>query len=801
MIVSVLPFRQFVLKVSGRCDLACDHCYIYEHADQSWRRHPTFLSDRLMASAAHRIAEHARQHGLPRVDVILHGGEPLLAGPDRIGRYADELNRALNGVCELSLKIHTNGVLLDAAFCELFATHRIEIGISLDGDRVANDRHRRYADGRSSYDKVIRAVTLLKDRCPDLYSGLLCTVDITNDPVTVYEALAELDPPRVDFLLPHATWDRPPAGDPVAYGDWLAQIFDQWLTDGRPMSVRLFESALRTLRNRSSLTESLGLEPSDLVVIETDGSYEQADSLKTAYDGAPTTGFDVEHHSLDVVAAHPGITSRQIGMVGLSDQCQACSVVSSCGGGLYAHRYRTGSGFLNPSVYCAGLLRLIMHIQHRVREIAQTKHTLSRADFAELASGYGGTEAIARLDEGQQSLRRTLIASVGGASADTDAWRLLTLLDREARPALDAVLAHPYVRVWAVRRLKGDADGGHLRSIATAAAIRAGVPAVLRIPVRDGALCLPSLGRLDAGKVAEATVETGERRFTVQAGDRRWSIDLDAPNDQPAWSPVRRLKASSWTVALDDVDLYRDCHQWPAADRLSEVSFARWQAMFAAAWALIRRDHAAYAPGLSAGLGVVMPLAPRPDGSEISSTARDAFGAVAAALPDDATSLALLLIHEFQHVKMGAILDIHNLYDPENTALYYAPWRPDPRPLEGLLQGTYAHLAVTDFWRVRRMVDQGDAGRRAAVRFTRWRSLTTEAIETLAASGALTATGERFIDIMRQTIQPWLSEPVAFQASPETAQRQPGRALIARPAPQSYTQEVSPAGGGIDNVT
>ncbi|MFC7267281.1 hypothetical protein ACFQZP_50350 [Streptomyces lutosisoli] len=43
-----------------------------------------------------------------------------------------------------------------------------------------------------------------------LYSGLLCTVDVANDPVAVHDALAALRPPRVDYLLPHSTWDSPP---------------------------------------------------------------------------------------------------------------------------------------------------------------------------------------------------------------------------------------------------------------------------------------------------------------------------------------------------------------------------------------------------------------------------------------------------------------------------------------------------------------------------------------------------------------------------------------------------------------
>ena len=208
---ALAPFRQFVLKVHSRCDLACDHCYVYEAADQSWRGRPMAIPDEVISRTAQRIAEHAAAHALRSVQVVLHGGEPLLAGRARLRRVVTELHAALRDVCRLDLRIHTNGVLLNEGLCELFAEHGVRVGISIDGDRSANDRHRRYSDGRSSYDQVLRAIGLLHNRFPELYAGLLCTIDIANDPQAVYQSLLELHPPRIDFLLPHATWDHPPA--------------------------------------------------------------------------------------------------------------------------------------------------------------------------------------------------------------------------------------------------------------------------------------------------------------------------------------------------------------------------------------------------------------------------------------------------------------------------------------------------------------------------------------------------------------------------------------------------------------
>src|SRR5579863_1484097 len=83
---SPIPFREFVVKVHSRCDLSCDYCYMYEMADQSWREQPRVMSAETADLTARRIGEHTRSHSLDRVMLILHGGEPLLAGRDLIAR-------------------------------------------------------------------------------------------------------------------------------------------------------------------------------------------------------------------------------------------------------------------------------------------------------------------------------------------------------------------------------------------------------------------------------------------------------------------------------------------------------------------------------------------------------------------------------------------------------------------------------------------------------------------------------------------------------------------------------------------
>jgi len=367
-----LPFREFIVKVHSRCDLSCDYCYMYEMADQSWRDQPRRMSVEIAQHTAKRIGEHARDHRMPDVVLILHGGEPLLAGHELISYLVKATRESAGPDVRVDARVQTNAVGLDDSYLRLFSELGIKVGVSLDGTAEAHNRHRRFASGRGSYAAVSMAVGRLRqDRYRHLFSGLLCTIDLRNEPVATYEALTAFDPPRIDFLLPHGTWDSPPPGrspDPgdTPYGDWLIAVFDHWYSAPK-VGVRLFEEIMRLAWDGTSSGEAVGLSPARMVVIETDGSIEQVDTLKAAYHGAAATGLHVTRDSLNTALLLPGVVARQLGDIALAAQCRTCPIHRICGGGMYPHRYRSGTGFANPSVYCPDLMRLIGHIDEVMR--------------------------------------------------------------------------------------------------------------------------------------------------------------------------------------------------------------------------------------------------------------------------------------------------------------------------------------------------------------------------------------------------------------------------------------------------
>lgn len=705
------PLRHYVLKVASRCDLACDHCYVYEHADQSWRGRPPVMSVATASVAARRIAEHAAAHDVAQVSVILHGGEPLLLGPARLHSLLTELRRTVTPVCRLDLRMQTNGVRLDAAHAEVLLEAGVRVGVSLDGDRPANDRHRVFRRGASSYERTLRGIAVLRsERFRSVYAGLLCTVDIANDPVAVYRALIEQDPPRIDLLLPHGTWEHPPAGlaeriwpprpadgtgafrdggggpDAPPYARWLLAVHDRWVADGRPVPIRLFDSLRALAIGGPSGTEAVGIDAGDLVVIETDGAWEEPDSMKTTWDGAGATGLTIFEHSADEVTAQPAMRRRRGGLEALSPTCRACAVVRQCGGGLRAHRYRPGSGgdgFDNPSVYCDDLKELIITLHSRPAPPSSIG-SLPPGVFDRIAYGAGDATAIDALAAEQLAINRALVGEViarfGGHG--------LPERERADPAAFDAAIGRPYVRAWAVSCLVEPS---------------------------------PDLDRLDS-----------------------WA-GLSGPASGDEAAP-RVVSLGGSAVVIDDVDPCRDVYGFPIA----EGGDSPWATVLAGAWEVLRADAPAYADGLRRGVKAITPLAPAADGTMRSATSRDAFGALGIAFTPSPEEMAVLLVHEFQHTKLGAVLDLIDLVEPDTAERLRVGWRPDPRPIEAALQGAYAHLAIADIWRRR-----GERDPALRPRYTMYRDWTAQAIAGLRAGNWLTPAGRQFTERMAETVDGW----------------------------------------------
>jgi HEXXH motif-containing protein len=211
----------------------------------------------------------------------------------------------------------------------------------------------------------------------------------------------------------------------------------------------------------------------------------------------------------------------------------------------------------------------------------------------------------------------------------------------------------------------------------------------------------------------------------------------------------------------------------PAADgeptgRLTDQQVADLEDMLRAAWDVLDQVSA---DEIAALVRVIVPYQGPRDGY-VSTSSPEVFGTVAMSRQPDQYTCAETLVHEAQHLKLCALLDLDSLTLPDVGRRYYAAWRDDPRPASALLQGAYAFLGVSRYWRRQRHTAPGhEVRQRAEAEFARWRDGSARAVRTLLASGELTAAGQDFAAQMAQVLEPWQQEPVSAQAQAVARQK------------------------------
>lgn len=405
-----------------------------------------------------------------------------------------------------------------------------------------------------------------------------------------------------------------------------------------------------------------------------------------------------------------------------------------------------------------------------------SRHGLTPVALADLAAGFGDAATIRELQRGQLSKRRLLLGElIRSAPRDVvgAGYDLLEWADQRFPSAVNAALVLPHVGgwlAWCLRRLwRHDpvrpataADLGHLSAVAAVAAAAAGLDFEVPVPVRSGTVMLPGWGRAMVGARDWVTVRRREGRLLVGA--------VEVADGADGWAPLRRFRHTvddlCLDVRLDDLDPFRDCDDsdhaadYRPTERLDGAAAARWEERLGEAWLILVRRHPRYAAALADGLRSIVPLSSPSSDRGVNVTAEEAFGAMSLTLPPTGREMAVALLHEFQHGKLGAFADISPLIDKTDKRRFYAPWRADPRPLSGLLQGAYAFQGVTDFWRVERAALDGGQARKADVEFAHWRERVWHALSVLESSGACTEQGLRFLDGMRAEQRRWRDERV-----------------------------------------
>ncbi|RZB18141.1 hypothetical protein StrepF001_13395 [Streptomyces sp. F001] len=320
-------------------------------------------------------------------------------------------------------------------------------------------------------------------------------------------------------------------------------------------------------------------------------------------------------------------------------------------------------------------------------------HRVPPGSLAELTRGEGGPATVDLLAAAERSRRLLLLRMLDDATA----WSgvdLLSTAQRRAPAVVDELLMYPQTGMWlatALRRLRASTAEkdepplpvvlGHVRALAAAAALRAELDFTVEVPVRHGRVPLPTLAARSCPRPSRGrrppcgpkpdvpwSRRRGTGRRTAAAGLGGAGVASGAPaRGRPARTPLE--------VALDDLDPYRTYPQPTEPRPLSEEAAAQWRQMLERPGGCCCGTSPRRPPRCG---GRVLPEShpARERFRPRSVSSGDAFGGIEASEPDDAVQLAVTLVHEFQHTKLGGLLHLTPLVTRAPTPVRSCGTRP-----------------------------------------------------------------------------------------------------------------------------
>jgi len=382
------PFHTLAKPIGPACNLRCTYCF---YLDKS-ALFPSSASLRMPDDVLENfIRDYIRLQDAAEISFAWQGGEPTLLGIDFFRKVLTLQQRFADGR-PITNALQTNATLIDDAWGEFLAEHGFLVGVSIDGPAELHDSYRIDPRGGPSFARVRQGIEKLKQHRVEFNTLTVVNRRNVKHPLKVYRFLKDIGARFIQFIplvereVPanrggglasppcpgERTRTRPAPWSvmPVAYGNFLTAIFDEWVReDVGSTFVQLFDNALGSwLGHGSSLcvfAETCGRA----IAIEHDGSVYACDHYVYPQYRLGRLGERTLANMVDSPAQRKfGADKRDT----LPAYCRRCEFRFACHGECPKHRFLdTPDGEPGLNYLCAGYRHFFRHIDPYMRKMAE----------------------------------------------------------------------------------------------------------------------------------------------------------------------------------------------------------------------------------------------------------------------------------------------------------------------------------------------------------------------------------------------------------------------------------------------
>ncbi|HUW18831.1 MAG TPA: anaerobic sulfatase maturase [Sedimentisphaerales bacterium] len=362
------PFTLLIKPSGSDCNADCRYCF-YKNRNPEFGQGRQRMSDEVLES----LIRDYMQLGFPFVGFAWQGGEPTLMGLDFYKRVVELQKRYGGPGQQVSNKLQTNGILLDAEWCRFLHENKFLAGISVDGPKEFHDYYRVDHSGAGTFERVTRGVESCKEYDVEFNTLVLLSNRNVEHPDELFDFFIENGMTYLQFI-PCVETDASTGRiadfsiTPRQYGEFLCRVFDRWYNYGpQKVNIREFDSILTYYVMGKHTVCTYSEQCAGSVVVEHTG-----DCFACEFFMEPKWRLgNILETPIGRIAAGGMRRAFARAKRNLGSKCLVCRYLAVCRGGCMKDRVRLGDGRTNQeSYFCEGYKRFFEYAVPRFVQLA-----------------------------------------------------------------------------------------------------------------------------------------------------------------------------------------------------------------------------------------------------------------------------------------------------------------------------------------------------------------------------------------------------------------------------------------------
>jgi uncharacterized protein len=341
-----MGIKRLVLFVTQDCNLKCRYCFTRSSGNIKTKS----MSEDIARAAVDLLFEES--NNTDKLIIGFYGGEPMLKF-DLIKKIIPYSNRKAEKFHKtVTYTMTTNGTLLTADSIDWLVENKVQITMSIDGDKEIHNRNRIFPNGTGSYEKVfasltgfikkggdIGTITVVSDLNVELKEIAQSLINMGITAVNFAPAISNNG--KLDITLPEHMFNHDMDYIDIYSGQY-EELVQSFLDNGLLFSETPpldFGRIFRSLDKREKRVTNCGAAYSRLA-IDADGNILPCDNfigVPSFYMGHVLTGFDSKYQGI----------FKKIRASG-SEICQKCWARHLCGGWCPFFSYNTDGDLKKP---------------------------------------------------------------------------------------------------------------------------------------------------------------------------------------------------------------------------------------------------------------------------------------------------------------------------------------------------------------------------------------------------------------------------------------------------------------------